>query len=55
MAFSMDVILNTLFIDNKEQFVAMQRVLKKGGTLVQIGAPPVDVELPLSVFTLIFG
>jgi D-arabinose 1-dehydrogenase-like Zn-dependent alcohol dehydrogenase len=33
----------------------MQSVLKKGGTLIQVGAPPVDVELPLSLFTLLFG
>lgn len=49
-----DVIVNTLFIEDKDQFLAIQKTIKKGGHLIQVGLPPVKTTMALDVMNLVF-
>lgn len=49
------MIFNTIFKEAPEQYKAYQRLVKRGGVFVQIGAPNTKASLPLDFLDLVIG
>ena len=44
-----DIIINTLFISEKELFLAYQRLTASGGVYIGVGLPHEKVTLPIDI------
>lgn len=50
-----DIILNTIFKDSPELYMAYQRLIQRNGVLIQVGLPSKNANLPLDFMDLILG